>query len=265
MTMSWNVIAKVLWCGAFVAVAAPLWADGYPPKNKSKPPSAVSKAKNELNAAQQRFAASVARVRAATARLKQLNRDAPLKYKEVAALHDSTPSFEGSRSTLEQEKQEFEEASRSLLEELRASPEYRQAVTERDALKTKLKNMPMTSSYDRKDAEHQLALAYQKVKKLEKDALQADPDAGSLMDAVHESEETLRELDKQRDAEMANDPTLAGLRQSIAQTKTELANARGAATAEAQKLAAARQHYDREVAADQAKHQKKHPPKHKKR
>jgi hypothetical protein len=254
--MFWKTIATLVWCGAFTAGATTL-ADGYPPKNKKpKPQSAVSKAKNELNSAQQRFAASVTRIRASTAKLKQLNREAPLKYKEVAALHDSTPSFESSRSTLEQEKKEFEEASRPLLEELQSTPEYHKAVAERDALKAKLKNMPMTSSYDRKDAEHQLALAYQKVKKLEKDALQADPDASSLMDAVHESEETLRELDKQRDAEMANDPTLASLRQSIAQAKVALANARLAATGDAQKLAAARQNYARQVAAEEAKHHK---------
>jgi chromosome segregation ATPase len=267
--MFWKTTATLLLCGAFAVATTTLWAGTSPSKNKSKTPSAVSKAKNELNGAQQRFAASVARVRASTARLQQLHRAAPLKYKEVAAQHDSTPSLEGSRATLEQEKKEFDEASRSLIEELRQTPEYRQAVAERDALKAKLKNLPMTSSYDRKDAEHQLALAYQKVKKLEKDALQADPDASSLMEAVRESEETLQELDKQRDAEMANDPALAQLRQSIAQARMELANARVAAAAEAHKLAAARQQYEHQMAAELAKHQKdqkkKHPPKHKKR
>jgi hypothetical protein len=232
--------------------ASVLPAADYSPKSKPHAKDPVAGAKNDLNAAQQRFSAAVARLRAATARLTQLSHDAPLKYKQVAQAHDSALALEGARDSLEQNRKELDDTSRELLEDLRDEPKYKQAVAERDALRAKLKALPFTSSFERKDTEHQLALAYAKVRKLEKDALEEDPDAKALADAVAESQSSLQDLDRQRDAEMANDPALASVRQSIMQAKADVANARVAAAAEGQKLAAARQ----KLSAEESKRNK---------
>ena len=117
---------------------------------------------------------------------------------------------------------------------------------------SQLKALPFTSSFERNDTEHQLALAYAKVRKLEKEALETDPDAKALSEAVAESQISLQDLDRQRDAELANDPALASVRQSILQAKNEVASARVAAAAESLQLAAARQ----KLAAEEAKRQK---------
>ena len=245
-----RIRATWLCCGCWVLGTSVLLAAEYPPKSKPKDP--VAQAKSQLVAAQQRFAASVARLRASTAKLKQLSHDAPLKYKEVAHSHDSTPTLEGARDAFEQNRKELDEARRPLLDELHAQPKYREAVAERDSLRAKLKALPFTSSFERNDTEHQLALAYAKVRKLEKEALETDPEAKALSEAVAESQSSLQDLDRQRDAEMANDPALASVRQSIVQAKKEEANARVAAAAEAQQLAAARQ----KLAVEEAKRQK---------
>ena len=83
--------------------------------------------------------------------------------------------------------------------------------------------------------------------------METDPDAKALAEAVSESQSSLQELDRQRDAELANDPALAQVRQSIMQARVELANAQTAAAAQAQHLAAARQ----KLAAEEAKHKPK--------
>ncbi len=246
-----RIRATGLFCGCLVLGTSLLAADSSP-NSKSKPKDPVGRARSELNAAQQRFVAAVARLRAATAKLKQLSHDAPLKYKEVAQSHDSTLTLAGARDSFEQNHKELDEARRPLLDELHSQPKYREAIAERESLRAKLKALPFTSSFERNDTEHQLALAYAKVRKLEKEALETDPDAKALSEAVAESQSSLQDLDRQRDAEMANDPTLAGVRQSIAQAKNEVANARVAAAAESRQLAAARQ----KLAAEEAKRQK---------
>lgn len=253
--MAERVCATWLFCACLVLGTSVLFAADYPPKAKSKPKDPVAQAKNELNAAQQRFSAAVARLKAATAKLKQLSHDAPLKYQQVAQSYDSAPALEGARDSVEQNRKELDETRRPLLEELHAQPKYREAVAERDSLRAKLKGLPIASSFERNDLEHQLAQAYAKVRKLEKEALESDPDAKALSDAVAESQSSLQDLSRERDDQLASDPALAGVRQSIAQAKVEVANARTAAAAEAQKLAAARQ----KLAAEEAKRHKPKP------
>ena len=164
--MRCGISRQLLCCGCLVLGTSVLLADDYPPKSKRKDP--VAQATSQLNEAQQRFAAAVARLRASTAKLKQLSHDAPLKYKEVAQSHDSTPTLEGARDSFEQNRKELDETRRPLLDELHAQPKYREVVAERESLRAKLKALPFTSSFERNDTEHQLALAYAKVRKLEK-------------------------------------------------------------------------------------------------
>lgn len=235
-------------------------ADYYPPtKSKSKDP--VAKAREALRAAQASFAAAKARVATAKAHLRQLSHDAPLKWKEVEKLHDSESQLVAARESYDRSRKALEEAKRPLLDKLRSQPEYHRAVTERDALQAKLKGLPLDSSYERKDTEHQFALAQKRVRDLEKQALESDSEGKTLLASAGQDESSLQEMIRQKEADMQNDPTLAGIRDSIARAKVDVAAAEQNLAVEARNLAAA----EKRLADEEAKHRPKPKAKKKRR
>lgn len=269
MTRCWQLVAAAVLGGLLLPLTA-AGGDSKSQASKGKAPRRddkheVTQARQKLSAAQKQFAAAAGQAQAAKAKLDQLLHHVPVTRQSVFETYDSTPELQSARQALERSRRQLAEAKNPVLAKLRAQPDYQLALATRDALQLKIKRLPAYAPAEERDPLwHELGLAISRLRQIEREAVAADPEAKTLLDAVAQDEAHVQELCQQRDAAVESDLSLRALVEAIQQTKVEAAVAGQRAAGEARQLAAAKQAYDREVAEERRedeKHKKKSPSK----
>lgn len=209
----------------------------------------IRQARERLETAKQRAAS--ARAEAATAQGDVGRATERLKATRlrVEQDHDAAPALVAARQEFASSKAALEAASAPVLAAARQRAEYQGAVTRRESARKEM-GLSRGGTAEREKLAREILDASTALHKLEQDAIAADPAAAAAQQKVTQAETSLRELVRQRDAAIRNDPR-------VAQNMGELDTANAALAAAQQRVAGAERHVGSAEREVQREHEQK--------
>jgi hypothetical protein len=213
---------------------------------KNKPhANPVGSAKSARDAAKREAEAARAAVVSAEATLKKVTDRAAEIRKSLDAEFDASPEVVAARKQQEQDKASLDQYKTPLMDKLQKQADYQALISARDAARKALKSKEYSE-------------AILKIKKMEADVIDANPQAKAAQTALTSSEAKVRGLVEKHRETMLQDKRVVDVRAEIDKAKEAIAKARAKAANEQSQLAAAEKRLAQE---EQKQHQPKNPPK----
>jgi len=207
----------------------------------------IAEAHKKLNAAKGEADAAKAALKKSQGALERATSKVGDVRRSVQAEHDAAPSLVAARKKVETDRAALEQHTAPILERLKQSPAYRDAVVARDQAKSELGTLPSSATTQERVAvgkKYSDAIAV--VRQLEKAAIDADPKAKAARAAVDDAEASGRHLIEKRDQAIDQDARLKSAKNDLDSAKSDLAKAKSKAESESRQLASAKNHLDSE-------------------
>ncbi len=222
-----------------LGITTSLQADKKKPTNND-----VQKQKQDVQKAKSKFQQESHDVRQADEQLAKLKAASMKASRDVATVREqiddeyrNSDFFAKARQAADRAKQQLEQTSAPLLARLRREPVYTELANQRDALRAQLGSKPGDSA--RENHPKVIAELSAKLRRLEQQAIEADPETKRLKDEFDVCEQRVREIAARREETVDKDKRLKVAKEELEKAKREVDSAEAKLAREAQQAAAA--------------------------